>query len=521
MTDPLTLALPMIQTLATMGASGSLELTSATGLHISASASYTPTSSGASASQQIQQAPHLKLPLGLPAVPSLDLTGLHGLTSALQQTGKAFGAVTHAVGSATRQIASAWTGTAAQAAQKTVKTIALHSDELEEKHAELAAATSEAEAIVARASCEIAAVIAKFLKEANDTIAATAETIIGPIIEVTEEALIACQQVADIYMRALSELQGPTQKALATAHDAYLKSDIKLPLAVPSPHSMAEIAGATLTPTLPTIKGRAKIHGHTNIDVQLGGNSFTEHVAWGQDPDVRADATTTQAPPAHTSSVAYSAGAATTYSGPTGMQTGSPSSTYSGTGGGAGAVTSAGTGAPAATSIGAHYASGAQYASGYAASSAHTSNTSDDTNGYCVTADGEVPITLPNGHTVYAPNATAATAIKSALTQVGVPYVWGGTTPGVGLYCSGLTQWAYQQAGLEIGRTTWDQDNNPQIPVEEALPGDLLIWDGHVAMFLGDGLMIEAGDPVAVTPVRTENAGMAFEGVFRPWLKKK
>lgn len=116
---------------------------------------------------------------------------------------------------------------------------------------------------------------------------------------------------------------------------------------------MAEIAGATLTPTLPTIKGRAKIHGHTNIDVQLGGNSFTEHVAWGQDPDVRADATTTQAPPAHTSSVAYSAGAATTYSGPTGMQTGSPSSTYSGTGGGAGAVTSAGTGAPAATSIGA------------------------------------------------------------------------------------------------------------------------------------------------------------------------
>lgn len=56
MTDPLTLALPMIQTLATMGASGSLELTSATGLHISASASYTPTSSGASASQLVNQA---------------------------------------------------------------------------------------------------------------------------------------------------------------------------------------------------------------------------------------------------------------------------------------------------------------------------------------------------------------------------------------------------------------------------------------------------------------------------------
>ena len=120
---------------------------------------------------------------------------------------------------------------------------------------------------------------------------------------------------------------------------------------------------------------------------------------------------------------------------------------------------------------------------------------------------------------MYAPNPIAAKAIESALSQIGVPYVWGGTSPGVGLDCSGLTQWAYEQAGLEIGRTTWDQDNNPQIPVGDALPGDLLIWNGHVAMFLGNGLMIEAGDPVSITPVRTDNAGMAFEGVFRPWLK--
>jgi len=98
-----------------------------------------------------------------------------------------------------------------------------------------------------------------------------------------------------------------------------------------------------------------------------------------------------------------------------------------------------------------------------------------------------------------------------------VPYVWGGTTPGVGLDCSGLTQWSYEQAGLEIGRTTWDQDNNPQVDPTMALPGDLIMWDGHVAMFLGNGMMIEAGDPVSITPVRTENAGMAFEGVFRPW----
>ncbi|WQD13616.1 MAG: NlpC/P60 family protein [Lawsonella clevelandensis] len=51
---------------------------------------------------------------------------------------------------------------------------------------------------------------------------------------------------------------------------------------------------------------------------------------------------------------------------------------------------------------------------------------------------------------MYAPNPIAAKAIESALSQIGVPDVWGGTSPGVGLDCSGLTQWAYEQAGLKL-----------------------------------------------------------------------
>ena len=51
---------------------------------------------------------------------------------------------------------------------------------------------------------------------------------------------------------------------------------------------------------------------------------------------------------------------------------------------------------------------------------------------------------------------------------------------------------------------------------DELLPGDLAVWDGHVAMVIGDGKMVEAGDPVQVNPVRTTNIGMPFKGFYRP-----
>ncbi len=69
-----------------------------------------------------------------------------------------------------------------------------------------------------------------------------------------------------------------------------------------------------------------------------------------------------------------------------------------------------------------------------------------------------VAVRLPDGSTAMAPNAVAADAVRHALTQLGVPYQWGGTTPGVGLDCSGLTQWAYHEAGLNIPRLAQEQD---------------------------------------------------------------
>jgi cell wall-associated NlpC family hydrolase len=127
-----------------------------------------------------------------------------------------------------------------------------------------------------------------------------------------------------------------------------------------------------------------------------------------------------------------------------------------------------------------------------------------------------VAVHLPGGATALAPNAVAASAVRHALTQLGVPYDWGGTTAGVGLDCSGLTQWAYREAGLELPRLAQEQDIGSTVDRGSLRPGDLAVWDGHVAMIVGDGLMVEAGDPVQLSPIRTTNAGQGFQGFWRP-----
>ncbi len=114
----------------------------------------------------------------------------------------------------------------------------------------------------------------------------------------------------------------------------------------------------------------------------------------------------------------------------------------------------------------------------------------------------------------------AAGAIQAAESQLGVPYVWGGETPGVGFDCSGLVQWSWAQAGVSLPRTSGAQFGaTTQIPLADIEPGDLLFYgpDGadHVAMYVGGGEMIEApetGEVVHITGVRT---GDDFAGVGR------
>lgn len=76
--------------------------------------------------------------------------------------------------------------------------------------------------------------------------------------------------------------------------------------------------------------------------------------------------------------------------------------------------------------------------------------------------------------------------LQAAYSQLGVPYVWGGHTPFVGLDCSGFTSYCYGQAGISITPYTESQYVElTRIPLAEAQPGDILYRFGHVAIYIG------------------------------------
>jgi cell wall-associated NlpC family hydrolase len=103
----------------------------------------------------------------------------------------------------------------------------------------------------------------------------------------------------------------------------------------------------------------------------------------------------------------------------------------------------------------------------------------------------------------------AAIAVRAALSQLGVPYRFNAASPGVAFDCSGLTMWAWAQAGVSMAHYTVSQWRAfPKVPLTlEALrPGDLIFsyGFGHVGMYIGNGLLVAAprtGDVVRVSPV--------------------
>lgn len=108
---------------------------------------------------------------------------------------------------------------------------------------------------------------------------------------------------------------------------------------------------------------------------------------------------------------------------------------------------------------------------------------------------------------VTAPTAGSTTGVSGddvvaeARKYVGVPYVWGGTSP-TGVDCSGLVQLVYKNLGIDLPRVSYQQAEagEPVASMAEAKPGDLIAWDNssrnngvdHIAIYIGNGQMIEA-----------------------------
>ncbi|AZI57786.1 NlpC/P60 family protein [Nakamurella antarctica] len=105
-----------------------------------------------------------------------------------------------------------------------------------------------------------------------------------------------------------------------------------------------------------------------------------------------------------------------------------------------------------------------------------------------------------------APNSAAAAAVAAALSKVGSRYIFGAAGPS-SFDCSGLTSWAWAQAGVSIPRTSRDQSGLRSIPMDQLQPGDLITYYSpvsHVAMYIGDGQIVQASTetkPVYVTSI--------------------
>lgn len=90
--------------------------------------------------------------------------------------------------------------------------------------------------------------------------------------------------------------------------------------------------------------------------------------------------------------------------------------------------------------------------------------------------------------------------LQGASEQMGVPYVWGGTSPS-GFDCSGLVQYVYRDAGINLPRTSQQQAQaGTPVSLSNAQPGDLLFWSNggrvyHVAIYIGGGEYIHTPRP--------------------------
>jgi cell wall-associated NlpC family hydrolase len=116
------------------------------------------------------------------------------------------------------------------------------------------------------------------------------------------------------------------------------------------------------------------------------------------------------------------------------------------------------------------------------------------------------------------PNASKAqVAVQAAYSVVDTQYVWGSSDPSVGLDCSGVTVYAWRQAGVALPHSSVAQYSSfPRIPLSAVQPGDLVYYGNygpHIAIYVGGGKIIHASSPAPGGQTRIDS----MYGYDEPW----
>jgi cell wall-associated NlpC family hydrolase len=125
------------------------------------------------------------------------------------------------------------------------------------------------------------------------------------------------------------------------------------------------------------------------------------------------------------------------------------------------------------------------------------------------------------------PSATGERAVQIALRYLGIPYVWGGSTPEGGFDCSGLVMYVYAKLGVHLDHYTGLQwYEGTRIAVPDLLPGDIVFFEpkgadpGHEGLYIGGGRFIQAphtGDVVKISSLGDPGYVNGYIGAVRPY----
>jgi hypothetical protein len=135
---------------------------------------------------------------------------------------------------------------------------------------------------------------------------------------------------------------------------------------------------------------------------------------------------------------------------------------------------------------------------------------------------GSGGVFIPNGPSGKGVHGWRGAVIQAAKRGLGTPYVWGGNSLRNGVDCSGLVQQAFSRAGINLPRISYQQANyGRRVGIKNLKPGDLVAWNNsprnpgadHIAIYLGNGRIIEAARPGTSVRIRRLGRGEGAWGV--------